>query len=61
MDIFPIVSKYGFRKRNKPSIKKTLDVEFSNLDRSVKNVNENNLKINTRTKKLNLLKCLFFL
>ena len=41
MDIFPIVSKYGFRKRNENPVIKTLDTEISNLNRSVKNVNEN--------------------
>ena len=41
MDIFPIVSKYGFIKRNENPVIKTLDVKLSNLNRIVKNVNEN--------------------
>lgn len=42
MDILPVVSKYGFRKRNQnPIINKTLDVQISNLNRIGQRVNEN--------------------
>ena len=41
MDILPIISKYGIRKRNETTVNKTLDVQISNLNRSVRSVNEN--------------------
>ena len=39
MDIFPIVSKYGFRKKNENPVIKTLNTEISKLNIIVKNVN----------------------
>ena len=42
MEILPIVSKYGFRKRNQnPIINRTLDVQISNLNRIGQRDNEN--------------------
>ena len=41
MDILPIISKYGLKKRNENPVIKTLDTEISNLNRIGKRVNKN--------------------
>jgi len=53
MDIPPVVSRYGFKKNNNPIINKTLDVQLSNLNRSAKNIINNNITLDTAISNLN--------
>ena len=42
MDILPVISRYGIRrKNNKTIVNRTLNVQISNLNRSVQTVDEN--------------------